>query len=55
VAAAQVSISLRRNSLALYRLLGLDFVSGERVIPAWMVAESDEAMERLPRWEARRT
>jgi glycosyltransferase involved in cell wall biosynthesis len=47
---AEVSISLRRNSLALYRLLGLDFVSGERVIPAWMVAQSDEAMECLPRW-----
>jgi glycosyltransferase involved in cell wall biosynthesis len=47
---AQVSISLRSNSLALYRALGLDFVSGERVIPARLMAEAVKAMERLPRW-----
>ncbi len=47
---AQVSISLRRNSLALYRLVGLDFVSGERVIPAWLIGDAVAAMERLPRW-----
>jgi glycosyltransferase involved in cell wall biosynthesis len=47
---AQVSISLRRNSLALYRSIGLDFVSGERVFPARMVAEAIQAMEDLPRW-----
>jgi glycosyltransferase involved in cell wall biosynthesis len=47
---AQVSISLRSNSLALYRALGLDFVSGERVIPARLVREAVAAMERLPRW-----
>ncbi len=45
-----MSISLRRNSLALYRLIGLDFVSGERVIPASLIAGSFETMERLPRW-----
>ncbi len=47
---AQVSISLRRNSLALYRLLGLDFVSGERVLPARLIAAPAATMERLPRW-----
>jgi hypothetical protein len=47
---ARVSISLRRNSLFLYRCLGLDFVSGERVIPAWLLADAAETMERLPRW-----
>ena len=47
---AQVSISLRRNSLALYRSIGLDFVSGERVVPAWLLAEAVAAMEQLPRW-----
>jgi glycosyltransferase involved in cell wall biosynthesis len=47
---AEVSISLRRNSLALYRALGLDFVSGERVIPAWLMGEAVGEMERLPRW-----
>ena len=47
---AQVTISLRRNSLLLYRLIGLDFVSGERVIPARLVAGAVQAMEALPRW-----
>lgn len=47
---AKVSISLRRNSLTLYRLIGLDFVSGERVIPAWLLRDSVEIMENLPRW-----
>ena len=47
---SDVSISLRRNSLGLYRLIGLDFVSGERVIPTWLVAGSVGMMERLPRW-----
>src|ERR1039458_1264240 len=46
----EVSISLRRNSLLLYRLIGLDFVSGERVIPARLVAGAVQAMEALPRW-----
>jgi CTP:molybdopterin cytidylyltransferase MocA len=45
-----ISISLRSNSLALYRALGLDFVSGERVIPAWLMSEAVKEMERLPRW-----
>jgi glycosyltransferase involved in cell wall biosynthesis len=47
---AQVSISLRRNSLALYRRIGLDFVSGERVIPARLIGEAVATMESLPRW-----
>ena len=47
---ARVSISLRRNSLAPYRWIGLDFVSGERVIPAALLDEAVKEMERLPRW-----
>jgi glycosyltransferase involved in cell wall biosynthesis len=47
---AEVSISLRRNSLALYRLLGMDFVSGERVIPKSLLLDALLEMERLPRW-----
>lgn len=46
----RVSISLRANSLALYRALGLDFVSGERLLPAWLVKPYAERMARLPRW-----
>jgi Glycosyl transferase family 2 len=44
------SISLRRNSLPIYRSIGLDFVSGERVIPARLVAKALGSMEKLPRW-----
>ena len=47
---ADVSISLRSNSLWLYRQLGLDFVSGERVVPKVLLAGAVEAMQRLPRW-----
>ena len=47
---AQVSISLRRNSLPPYRWIGLDFVSGERVIPAQLLDLAVKAMEYLPRW-----
>jgi glycosyltransferase involved in cell wall biosynthesis len=49
---ADVSISLRRNSLWLYRLLGLDFVSGERVLPADLIAEAAPGLANLPRWGA---
>ncbi len=47
---ASVSISLRANSLGLYRAMGLDFVSGERVIPARLGREAIATMRRLPRW-----
>jgi glycosyltransferase involved in cell wall biosynthesis len=47
---AAVSISLRRNSLALYRLLGLDFVSGERVVPRRILAAVLAQPNRLPRF-----
>ncbi len=47
---ADVSISLRSNSLWIYRQMGLDFVSGERVAPKWLLAGAVEAMQRLPRW-----
>jgi len=47
---AEVSISLRSNSLWVYRQIGLDFVSGERVAPKWLLKSAVEAMQRLPRW-----
>ncbi|MGZ3306220.1 MAG: glycosyltransferase family 2 protein [Asticcacaulis sp.] len=47
---AEVSISLRANSLALYRMIGLDFVSGERLIPARLIRPHLDAMRTLPRW-----
>jgi glycosyltransferase involved in cell wall biosynthesis len=47
---AEVSISLRSNSLWVYRQVGLDFVSGERVAPRWLLSGEVDAMQRLPRW-----
>ncbi len=48
--AAAASISLRRNSLLPYRLIGLDFVSGERVFPAALLAGHTKEIAELPRW-----
>jgi glycosyltransferase involved in cell wall biosynthesis len=50
--AADASVSLRRNSLALYRAIGLDFVSGERVLPASLLRDRLPEMERMPGWGA---
>jgi glycosyltransferase involved in cell wall biosynthesis len=47
---ADVSLSLRRNSLGLYRMMGLDFVSGERVLPRALLADDAAEMMTLPRW-----
>lgn len=47
---AEVSISLRSNSLWVYRQLGLDFVSGERVVPKSLLQSAVAAMQKLPRW-----
>ncbi len=47
---AEVSLSLRRNSLGLYRMMGLDFVSGERVLPRALLANDAAEMMELPRW-----
>ena len=45
---ADVTVSLRRNSLYLYRFIGLDFVSGERVFPRAMLADKLDEIARLP-------
>jgi hypothetical protein len=45
-----MSNSVRKNSLAIYRWLGFDFVSGERVIPKWIVAECLSELDKLPRF-----
>lgn len=48
--AADVSLSLRRNSLGIYRMMGLDFVSGERVVPRRLLSDASESMAQMPRW-----
>ncbi|WP_081768682.1 glycosyltransferase [Herbaspirillum sp. RV1423] len=47
---ADVGISLRKNSLYIFRLIGLDFVSGERVIRKDILTEALPQMLLLPRF-----
>jgi len=45
---SDMSISLRRNSLWIYKKIGLDFVSGERVISKKYLINELEEIEKLP-------
>ncbi len=45
---ADISISLRKNSLGVYKLLGLDFVSGERVFRKSFIAPHLDTLAKLP-------
>jgi glycosyltransferase involved in cell wall biosynthesis len=47
---ADVSISLRQNSLWIFRAIGLDFISGERVIRKELLSEALEDIYELPRF-----
>ncbi|MEP6502930.1 MAG: glycosyltransferase [Betaproteobacteria bacterium] len=47
---AGVSMSLRRNSLAVFRAIGIDFVSGERVVDKALLAEVLHDIRALPRF-----
>jgi hypothetical protein len=47
---ASVSISLRQNSLSIFRAIGLDFVSGERVISKELVSNLLGEIHLLPRF-----
>ena len=47
---AEVSFSLRQNSLLIFRAIGLDFVSGERVIRRELLSEALEEVYELPRF-----
>lgn len=44
---ADVSISMRKNSLLVFRLFGLDFVSGERCFPRHVIPDLDH-LDRIP-------
>ncbi|WP_151719491.1 glycosyltransferase family 2 protein [Gemmobacter serpentinus] len=48
--AASATISLRGNSPLLWRLIGLDYISGERVLPMALLQPRLEALTRLPRF-----
>lgn len=47
---AATSISLRRNAPFLWRWIGLDYISGERVLPRSLIEPHAEALCRLPRF-----
>jgi glycosyltransferase involved in cell wall biosynthesis len=47
---SDISLSLRCNSLLIFRAIGLDFISGERVIRREMLSEVLEEMHGLPRF-----
>ncbi len=46
---AEASLSLRRNAPALWRAIGLDYISGERVAPRRLLP-TPEALAALPRF-----
>ena len=45
-----VTISLRINTPGLWRLIGLDYISGERVIKKDLFVDNIEKLKRLPRF-----
>ncbi len=45
---SDITISLRQNSLWIYRFIGLDFVSGERVMDRKYIMENMEEIKKLP-------
>lgn len=45
---ADMTITLRKNSLLVYRILGCDFVSGERVFPRALIEGEEERIAALP-------
>jgi len=47
---ADSAISLRRNAPLLWRLIGLDYISGERVMPKDMLAGHLHKLDRMPRF-----
>ena len=47
---ADVGLSLRQNSLLLFRAIGLDFVSGERVVRKELLGEALKEIYGLPRF-----
>lgn len=47
---ADVSISLRRNAPWVWRWIGLDYISGERVLPRALIAPHLDALAQLPKF-----
>lgn len=47
---ADITVSLRRNAPWLWRRIGIDYISGERVIPVELIAGRIAELENLPRF-----
>lgn len=47
---ADVSLSLRGNAPRLWRWLGVDYISGERMLPRGLIAPHLSALESLPKF-----
>lgn len=45
---ADITISLRKNAFAIHHFLGLDFTSGERVVPKSLLADVLQEIDALP-------
>ncbi len=45
-----ISISLRENAPRLWRQIGLDYISGERVLPRELLAPHLDALQDLPKF-----
>jgi glycosyltransferase involved in cell wall biosynthesis len=43
-----VTISLRKNAFSFHHMLGIDFTSGERVIPKWLLHNVLGEIDKLP-------
>jgi glycosyltransferase involved in cell wall biosynthesis len=48
--AASATISLRGNAPGLWRLIGIDYISGERVIARTLLAGEQDKLDALPRF-----
>lgn len=47
---ADVAISLRGNAPALWRALGIDYISGERIFPRALIADHFDSLRSLPKF-----
>ncbi len=45
---ADVTISLRKNAFSFHHAIGIDFTSGERVVPKWLLADVLGVIDTLP-------
>lgn len=47
---ADVSLSLRSNAPWPWRMIGVDYITGERVVPTWLLQDAEQDLPMLPRF-----